>query len=79
MVEQVGLLIYMYMFKLDIQSKLFTQDLTTLNGEDEHFQEVPTLYFARILENVSVPLKETLSQSRSKSVPNIPILKNIDW
>lgn len=41
-------------------------------------QEMPTLYFARISENVSVPLRETLSQSRSKSVPNMPILKNID-
>lgn len=43
MVEQMGLLIYMWTFKLDVQSKLFIQDLTILTGGEEYFHEVKHL------------------------------------
>lgn len=43
MVEEMGLLIYMWMFKLEVQSKLFIQDLTILTGGEEYFHKVKYL------------------------------------
>lgn len=49
----------------------------TMHNKQMLLRELPTLYLVTTSENLSVPLRETLSWSRNKSMTNTYILRNI--